>query len=794
MSSSTERNEEEDYKKGWAGPSAGSASHGQRGPRDRSSDSLIPDSQSPKPHSMSPPPQCVPHTHRLPSEAPSSASSSTILATMSDSTTPTYHGPSHSHHDQQPRLPSQSLDLKPSLDSLALYASSSSVVAVTFADDDTYRTPQPKPEPDDDGSVTLSGSPVDAAQPVPDQDTPRAPSLVLEPVKKEDPFLAAQAEQDLLKGWSIVNAAMPAPRRKRSRAPSVGDADQVKREEDEEARLERLVRAPSAATVSGSEQPREDSAAPFRSLEEYRRMEDEAGVDVHNREFGGGGVEEEQERLPDGDLDMEYTPSVSTLFNEEEEGGEDSSEGGSTSTRSPSMVEPTPGASGDEDEDDEDYEHGDDDYNGDDARPSKKKRTIKLAPKGEKPSQGKLPVKVKTLADQVDAFLATIKLPEPTPISAKLRLTNQLAHSTISFPPSSRVKPIEATSHPSPAIQDELDESMQETVDPGGPSQLAASADLARPPSPADSLEEYDDLQDPPEGPFGVEEEEVELAEEQAYWKNPTREGAISRWAMALHKDAVPLDDALSWETFSTDLASLRRLSLSTSHAHLTLPRNFQTVAAGPLVTHRPSPAICTELWADLLNASHAGRHAQSPRRCWCPLWVPAKRKSWAEEVREIEKEKLEVEDLDEVLERVFARRREDGMLQFVHDMNWLWFDQILQLARIKHAYRRLASEDVVNDLSRKITQLGGEHKQALALAQDKLQRAERARASAQVVNDLHVDVELMKSAWSAKEHDLKALEKRLLQRLEESTGMAKGPTKVAHWYEGVRAAQHANQ
>ncbi|GAA5878731.1 hypothetical protein JCM1840_006038 [Sporobolomyces johnsonii] len=131
--------------------------------------------------------------------------------------------------------------------------------------------------------------------------------------------------------------------------------------------------------------------------------------------------------------------------------------------------------------------------------------------------------KAKEPADEAERFLASIKFPEPAPGAAK----------------------------------------------------PAASAGLARPPSPADSLPDYDDLPDQPEGPFGMteeddetEEDEAGLVEEQPYWSNPTKEGAISRWAMTLHKDVVPLDDALSWETFSSDLSTLRELSVSTDNDH----------------------------------------------------------------------------------------------------------------------------------------------------------------------------------------------------------------------------------
>ncbi|GAA5878278.1 hypothetical protein JCM1840_002369 [Sporobolomyces johnsonii] len=372
-----------------------------------------------------------------------------------------------------------------------------------------------------------------------------------------------------------------------------------------------------------------------------------------------------------------------------------------------------------------------------------------------------LSAKAKEPADEAERFLASIKFPEPAPGAAKPAASARLAPehflASIKFP------------EPAP-----------------GAAKPAASAGLARPPSPADSLPDYDDLQDQPEGPFGMtkeddetEEDEAGLVEEQPYWSNPTKEGAIMRWAIALHKDSVPLDDALSWETFSSDLSSLRKLSVSTSHAYLVLPRNFETVTANHLLMHHPSPAIYILLWSDLLDASHTGRHTQTPRKCWCPLWVPAQQKSWEEELREIEREQLKVDDLEEIGKRVFGKKREDGLLEVVHEMNWLWFDQIFQLACIKQTYRRHASEDLVDDLRRKITRLGAEHQQELASVQKKLAHAERAGASAKAVNDLDVDIELTKSAWSAREDELKALEKRLSQRLEENTGMARGPTEV---------------
>ncbi|GAA5878275.1 hypothetical protein JCM1840_002368 [Sporobolomyces johnsonii] len=135
--------------------------------------------------------------------------------------------------------------------------------------------------------------------------------------------------------------------------------------------------------------------------------------------------------------------------------------------------------------------------------------------------------KAKEPTDEAEHFLASIKFPEPAPGAAKPAASAGLAPehflASIKFP------------EPAP-----------------GAAKPAASAGLARPPSPADSLPDYDDLQDQPEGPFGMteeddetEEDEAGLVEEQPYWSNPTKEGAIMRWAITLHKDSVPLDECV---------------------------------------------------------------------------------------------------------------------------------------------------------------------------------------------------------------------------------------------------------
>lgn len=124
------------------------------------------------------------------------------------------------------------------------------------------------------------------------------------------------------------------------------------------------------------------------------------------------------------------------------------------------------------------------------------------------------------------------------------------------FPRQSRVDPVDM---PAPQLQsDTADDAVEDDEDrltrsaSHGASgvlrseeevQLTQGEDARRhrEASPADSLEEYVDEQDDPETVFQPKFENIDLVQIQAYFDQPTREGAVNRWIALLEKDSEPL-------------------------------------------------------------------------------------------------------------------------------------------------------------------------------------------------------------------------------------------------------------
>ncbi|BGP21308.1 hypothetical protein Rt10032_c01g0024 [Rhodotorula toruloides] len=398
-------------------------------------------------------------------------------------------------------------------------------------------------------------------------------------------------------------------------------------------------------------------------------------------------------------------------------------------------------------------------------------------------------------------FLEGIDLPAPKhrPLSVKARLVNELARVTAIFPRQGRVEPVELPPPRRPpsdagdgAVKDDQDlpsRSASRRADGAphqngnGPAARRADGASERHESPADSLEEYVD-QDDPEIVFQPKFEEIDLLQNQAYFEKPTRHGAVTRWITLLEKDSGPLPPAFSYPVVSADCTTLESLGI-TIHHDLVLSRDFQDDSAEVLISHCPSTGVCALLWRDLTDSSHAERHqaaAGEGRRCCCPLWVPQNRREWDEELDVLaRKYGLGAQELGEVLDVAFWRREnavvaeDDDLLEHMYKNNWLWYSQIVQLALIRRAYSSVTSRTI----SDAILNYQSDLKDCIQQERRRLQRrrdqgAQAARERGRLPNiEFHQDLLAFEAKAQEKLENLAALRERLdsARKADQTTG-----------------------
>lgn len=136
--------------------------------------------------------------------------------------------------------------------------------------------------------------------------------------------------------------------------------------------------------------------------------------------------------------------------------------------------------------------------------------------------------------------------------------------------------------------------------------------------------------------------------------------------------------------TYREDCDKLEELGIPLPAQCYVPSRDFQSSkGTRALLSTRPSAAVCAELWTDLFDASHSDRHepvAGCGRSCRCPLWSPAQRRTWQEEVDSLrERHGLSLEDLVRVLDMAFPRSTalagaSESILRLPYDCNWIWY------------------------------------------------------------------------------------------------------------------------
>ncbi|GAA6002621.1 hypothetical protein JCM10207_007597 [Rhodosporidiobolus poonsookiae] len=427
-------------------------------------------------------------------------------------------------------------------------------------------------------------------------------------------------------------------------------------------------------------------------------------------------------------------------------------------------------------------------------------------------------------AEEIDAnaaaFLEAIELPDSM-LPAKARLTNDLATLTAVLPSRHAVLPVRArTPQQKPAQVQQRDD--KDEIDlTGGAEQGAQNRGAARPSqvvgvdlSMDDDLPDYVD-ETPPEMLLETketlkikkEEEDAEVrAESQAYWERPTREGAVARWAALLEKDALPLDhpslksEVTNAHLFSLPLFQHDRALLSDVARTFPLPiqqrlastiytplSTFSSDSAASLLSTKPSSATCLKLWHEVLHPSHPVHHKRTadgrgPRACCCPLWEPdakirptvdealeacaargLKQQALGEVVEEVFEGSKDV--LDKVAEEVGIRELDDGekALRIIYRVNSIWFDQIVELAAIRRAYKSL--RPVRAALEARAADEAAQHKAVVAVLKEQQRAAdERIRRGKIEPHDLEVtrELEMKKSSWERRIKELEETLKRL--------------------------------
>ncbi|BGP44413.1 hypothetical protein JCM10450v2_000226 [Rhodotorula kratochvilovae] len=423
-------------------------------------------------------------------------------------------------------------------------------------------------------------------------------------------------------------------------------------------------------------------------------------------------------------------------------------------------------------------------------RPPKRKKVVKhvkkRAPKPKKLTQKE---KQKQLDGEATNFLDSLELPAPIyrPVAIKARLINQFADTTATLPTQARIDRVEVPVRlPSPSPPPIPEPTPLRSPTPPAPRIRPGSGpSLARPASAADSLPDYDDDADAPEQP-AVAPVDAELLEEQAYFRCPTKVGAMERWVVMLAKDKRRLPEVFDYDVFAEDRAFLRSANLPVPPASndFILARDFQSSRFRPLVQSAPSGETCAELWSDLLAPAHPTAHhradaaAARGHACCCPVWAPPGPREWAvERARLAREEGLGVRELVEVAREVFdldaqriardVRERPgmaDELVEIVYEHNWLWYSQVLELARIARCSRALASPWLVAALEEHVARSKRryETQHALAVAA-RAEDERRARHEGRIPRvELLQEVKLMETKHARDEAALTAFLARL--------------------------------
>ncbi|GAA5888746.1 hypothetical protein JCM6882_002834 [Rhodosporidiobolus microsporus] len=610
-------------------------------------------------------------------------------------------------------------------------------------------------------------------------------------------------------------------RRVREQAPSVAPQAQKEEEDEDEwigVRRGRPPR-PTHQQVEGAEQApvaKDSSVQPQASTSGTTNEADEAMQDV---DFEGGLDDEAMSPEPrsrikdslflDDDRDRRSLTSVSPEPHFDEEDFEMDSVG---------QPEGTPFEESEEDNDEEDTEYADEDDASQPMRSKKRKKPAAPEEAAKKKRRAEQQKEQQT-QQQAEDFLATLARPLPRNAVLKAKITNKIAAETEHLFPFHAVDAVVVPSPraASPAADDEKDDKDDVQVqreppphEAAGPVQDSGAA------LEEDDLPDFEEEQEAPEAFLEPRRKEI-VVEEQAYFAQPTRNGAVSRWVAILGKEAAESKEPYSFTRYEEDRSRLLSLDPPLSHSAYKLVKtakhelspdflflsNTKSPAFDLLLSKRPSPATVEQLWTNFLDPDHPAKHRRpdepetrgTGRGCLCPLFVPEKRPSWPAKRAELEGSGLDMDDLLEVVEEVFGGTRErltrisvaggvrvkegEELLEQIYQLNWFWFDQITELASISLCYSNLCDSKVAASLVNHLVARAGNEQRKVDDLRAAVAWADKVRDSQKGIV-LHRELLMTQGRWEREEPELKALLKRIRDGSETRAETDLGTTTAA--------------
>ncbi|GAA5985373.1 hypothetical protein JCM5350_005162 [Sporobolomyces pararoseus] len=320
---------------------------------------------------------------------------------------------------------------------------------------------------------------------------------------------------------------------------------------------------------------------------------------------------------------------------------------------------------------------------------------------------------------ETSSFLDSLGVdPRPTLVSVKARLTNEVAAKTAHFPSPHQVlsvkePPLQYPRPPSPPTLGRrrrqgstLEPKRQASATPG----IGGLPDFNENDDELEDYVEEEDLDQPP--PEELIDSKPVLVEFEVVEEKPkklqTKGEAILRWKQEtnlLTNQARTIPDCYSWSSYQLDHQDLSSLSLdliSPLPPLLTLTRTLE--AHQDLLDLRPPTSHTSLIWNSILNPEppEIDSDSRQARANW-QLSNFQDRIGIEKLVKQAEKEGILKKDFEMVAKEVFefdGRRMNEWTLEKVQERNWLFAEQIVQLARIKKAYARLATPEVLDKLA----------------------------------------------------------------------------------------------
>ncbi|GAA5958519.1 hypothetical protein JCM3765_007905 [Sporobolomyces pararoseus] len=539
------------------------------------------------------------------------------------------------------------------------------------------------------------------------------------------------------------------------------------------------------------------------------KLEEELGIETSAGWFereptwietGGGYEEEEPEEL------KKFETSSRFGWEEEEEGGEGIEHGGEDEEREIDYGDDDESAAGEpgqllveREETEEDEEEQEIDAKSEERSESEDEDEPRRRAKKKRARNGSASMfkKRKRLSDkaleriqrnqeaqdqaereiETSCFLDSLGVdPRPTLVSVKARLTNEVAAKTAHFPAPHQVLSVKEPplQYPRPPSPPTLGRRHGSTVEP---KEASATPGIGlREFNEDDELADYvEDLDQPP--PEELIDSKPVLVEFEVVEEEPkrleTKGEAIMRWkeeTNLLTTQARPMPDAYSWSSYRRDHRDLSSLSLHLSSPLpplLTLNRTLE--AHQDLLNLRPSSSHTSLVWNSIFDPEPPKIDSVS-RQARANWQLSNYRDTVGVEklLKQAEQEGIVEKDLEMAAKEVFEFDGTDGIeLEIVKDRNWLFTEQIIQLARIKKAYARLATSEVLDKLASTLKTKREDFERETNKVKTERSSLPKTIGNSQWILKLGRKIEEMKTEYEITIDKVKRLEENLQARLD---------------------------